>query len=134
MHTPDDDFFVGYLPVSASTRRFLWITIAALSLLLVGSGAALAGLRSAPAQTGEQPNAVRVGIVDDQAYGILWSLDGDRAQPILLSRGGKFGAPDNVKRLHGKPARLEGLLLTRDGYQMLEVYKVVADPTLTAQQ
>jgi hypothetical protein len=46
---------------------------------------------------------------------------GSSARTVLLVNEGKFGAKERVKQFDGKPVRVSGTLLSRDGWQMLEL-------------
>lgn len=136
MSTPDDDdFFVGYLPIPKRLKRFAWLSAGVLVLLSLAFASLTSALREAPARSTLKPNVTVVGLVEARAYGILWTLDAnDTPQPILLSRGGKLGAPEAVTKLTGKFAQLSGLLLERGGYRLLEVAKVDPEPGLDPRQ
>lgn len=125
----DDEFFVGYLALPPRLRRFAFA--AAVSMLALGAGlaVAVAALREPPARSA-QASASLVGRIEARAYGVLWTLEAGRQAPVLLTRGGKFGAPDAVKALDGQIVRLDGLLLERDGYRLLEVSKVDVSPVV----
>lgn len=125
----EDEFFVGYLALPPRLRRFV-LGIAAGALVLgFGMAVAVAALREPPARTA-QTRASLVGRIEARAYGVLWTLESGRQGPVLLTRGGKFGAPEAVKALDGQIVRLDGLLLVRDGYRLLEVSKLDASPVV----
>ena len=136
MSTPEnEDFFVGYLPMPTRLKRFVLLTSAALLLGCLSFASLTAALREAPASSTLRPNVSLVGLVEARAYGILWTLDADgKTSPVLLSRGGKLGAPEAVTKLAGSFAQLSGLLLERDGYRLLEVAKVEPEKTLDPSQ
>jgi hypothetical protein len=58
-------------------------------------------------------------------------LSGDRVRHVLLVRGGKFGAPRrDTERLADRAARVSGLLLERDGRQLLELHASMREADL----
>lgn len=126
----EDAFFVGYLPTPAPLARFaLGI---ALLVLLAGGGVAFAAayLQDPPGEAHER-NAEMDGLVVAEPYGMVRYLDGDRVRHVLLVRGGKFGAPErDVERLAGRPAHVSGLLLERDGRQLLELHASMRETEL----
>jgi hypothetical protein len=136
MNTPEtDDFFVGYLPMPPRLKRFVLVVSSALLLASLVFATVTAALRDSPAKSTLTPNVTLVGRVEARAYGLLWTADDDgTVRPVLLARGGKLGAPDAVRKLDGKLARMTGLLLERDGYRLLEVANLTPAPTLEASQ
>jgi hypothetical protein len=125
----EEEFFVGYLALPAKTRRFVIAISGAFCTLLLALAALAAALRE-PAARSTQANATLVGRLDARAYGVLWTVQNGEATPILIAGGGKFGTPPAAKQLFGQNVEAHGLLLERDGYRMLELSKIVAQPEL----
>ncbi|MFK7988977.1 MAG: hypothetical protein AB8I08_23365 [Sandaracinaceae bacterium] len=125
MSEPDDEFFVGYLPTPPRLTRFS-LTVA-VAVVCFGASVAVAAafLQSAPGDI-EQGNVELTGRLVSTPYGMLRYLDEDTDQVrhVLLVRGGKFGAPaDATARLAGQTVTVSGLLLTRDGQQLMELHR-----------
>lgn len=137
MVDPDDDFFVGYLPMSGRQTRFSWIVAIAIVLLVLGAGAATALFQRNPGEGLERSRSAELtGLLLDAPYPMLRVQDEDgRIRHVLLVRGGKFvyrvppEARDTIVQLRGG-------LLERDGHQLMEVYgreeASVDDATLAA--
>jgi hypothetical protein len=126
----EDEFFVGYLALPVKTKRFVLGVAAACCVLLLGLAVLLAALRDPPAST----MLVKVsltGKLDARAYGVLWTVEEGRPAAVLIAGGGKFGLPAAAKRLFGQTVQAEGLLLEREGYRMLELSRIAAEPALT---
>jgi hypothetical protein len=136
MDKPDeDDFFVGYLAMPKSLKRSVLLSAALLILSSLVFASVTAALRDTPARSTLTPNTSLVGRIEARGYGLLWTADPDGSvRPILLARGGKFGAPDAALKLDGKLVRLSGLLLERDGIRLLEVAKVEPVPVAGGNQ
>lgn len=124
-----DEFFVGYLPLPASAKRFVF----GFALTCLLSFLALAGLAAAlraPIARTQQRSVVLSGRLDARAYGVLWTeIDGSLA-PVLVAGGGKFGVPGPAKQLFGRSVEAAGLLLSRSGYHMLELSRIREQPVL----
>jgi hypothetical protein len=128
----EEEFFVGYLALPAQTRRFV-LAVAMASFALLLALAALAAALRDPAVRTSQANVTLVGKLDARAYGVLWTVEKGSPTPILIAGGGKFGVPPAAKQLFGQYVEARGLLLEREGYRMLELSKIVAQPKLAGE-
>ncbi len=128
----DDAFFVGYFPAPSPLARFA-IGVA-LVTLLAGAGVAFgAAYLQRPPGEAHQRQAEIDGLVIAAPYGMVRYLDGERVRHVLLVRGGKFGAPRrDVERLADRGAHVGGLLLERDGRQLLELHGSMREAELDA--
>lgn len=119
----DDEFFVGYLPTPPRTKRFAWTCAGLAFVALAGVGGYLSALRTAPAAASFDSGQEVVGLLQVDAYGILWAPDDSPsgARAYLLSRGGKLGFPDFAREHDGHVVRMRGGILDRGGYVMLEM-------------
>lgn len=123
------DFFVGYLPMSLSTKCFVLRIGAACVALCLALASVAAALRAPVAHT-RQRSVVLNGRLDARAYGVLWAeVDGALA-PVLVAGGGKFGVPRAAKQLFGHSVEAAGLLLSRSGYYLLELSRIREQPLL----
>lgn len=125
MESREAEFFVGYRALPRRTKRFVLAVAAFGLLLLLALGALAATLRDPAPSTALRAVTLR-GRLEARGYGLLWTeLDGVLT-PVLIAGGGKFGAPAAAKQLFGHDVEAEGLLLTREGYHMLELGKIRA--------
>lgn len=126
----DDAFFVGYFPTPAPLARFA-LGIALVVTLTAGGVALAAAYLQRPPGDVEQRSAEIDGLVVAEPYGMVRHLDGDRVRHVLLVRGGKFGAPRrDTARLADRAAHVSGLLLERDGRQLLELHASMREADL----
>lgn len=117
----DDEFFVGYFPSPPRTTRFA-LAIAAATLVLGAAIAAAASYLQAPPGEASLRSTSVDGILIAEPYGMVRYRDGARVRHALLVRGGKFGiAARDVERWRGRAVHVSGLLLERDGRQMIEL-------------
>lgn len=124
---PDDEFFVGYLPMPKRTSRFTWIVL----VVLLGSSAAVAG---AAAWFQKEPGQARgrsgeaTGLMIADPYGMVRTFDDEGAiQHVLLVRGGKFGAPRSAREeFDGQAVSVQGLSLNRQGGELIELHASVS--------
>jgi len=120
----EEDFFVGYFPMSAGQKRFAAAVTAAMVVLVLAAGAAAAWFQRNPGErlAPYQRNQELTGVLVDAPYPMLRTRDEDgTVRHVLLVTGAKF-----VWRLpagtRGTAATLRGNLLERDGQRMLEVF------------
>jgi len=119
-----DPFFIGWEQVPRRYARFLaavaWVLIAVLAV----GGAVLAwGQRSPGPGTWADDTSTVTIIVYAEPYAMV-RVPGESGAPprtLLLVCAGKFGAKNRVKPHDGKPVRVSGTLISRDGWQMLEL-------------
>jgi hypothetical protein len=121
---PDrDPFFIGWLPMPRRYARFLVPVALALVAAAGVAGVILArGQRSPGPGTWADDVTTFTGVVYAEPYAMI-RVPGEGGTPLtlLLVNEGKFGAKDRVRALDGKPARVGGTLLARDGRGMLEL-------------
>jgi hypothetical protein len=131
------DFYVGYLPVPPRLARWLTRAAAGLLIVFVGFGWILARAQQDPGD-GVWDDAVArefVGVVAAAPYPHL-RIKSDAAsgvETLLLVEVGKFGGGQRAAPLDGKPARISGWLIERDGRRMIEMEpgdSLSADETL----
>lgn len=119
-----DPFFIGWFPMPRSYARFLLPIAGVLLVALAVGGAVLAwGQRSPGLGTWDDGATTFTGIVYAEPYAMI-RVPGETGGPprtLLLVNEGKFGAKDRVRPYDGKPVRVSGTLLSRDGWQMLEL-------------
>jgi len=119
----EEDFFVGYFPMTGGQRRFLWGAVAVFLLAVFAAGASAAWFQRNPGlgleryRTGETLE----GVLVDRPYPMLRVLDGERVRHVLLVTGSKrvWTPPASA---FGTGVALRGNLLERDGSRMLEVF------------
>lgn len=119
-----DPFFIGWNPMPRRYARFLLPVAGVLLVALAVGGAVLAwGQRSPGPGTWADGTTTFTGVVYAEPYAMIRVPGESGAQPrtVLLVNEGKFGAKDRVKSLDGRPVRVSGTLLSRDGWQMLEL-------------
>jgi hypothetical protein len=124
--TRDQDFFVGYLPMSRRQRRFV-LTAGALLLLLVS----LAGLVLAHSTQGASRGHFAfgqqhglVGVLSARPTATLWTIDPSAEGGVrgsLLVRQGKFGLGASAAQFDGHAVRIDGYTIERDGHRMIEL-------------
>lgn len=120
----EEDFFVGYLPMSPAQRRFGWMAALAAVLLVLAGGVAAAFFQRSP---GEDLEAYRTGVELDglllaRPYPMLRTREADgTVRHVLLVTGAKFVWRPPAERV-GRAVRLRGSLLERGGSRMLEVF------------
>lgn len=123
---PNDEFYVGYLPAPAGLSRFFRIAAPAAALAMVALGVAIAAFQRDPGtgawKTGEP--ATYEGVLVIEPYAMLRVPAQERGVPchsILLVEQGKFGALKRSQPFVGRPVRVTGTLLARDGRKMVEL-------------
>lgn len=119
-----DPFFIGWLSMPRRDARFLLPLVIVLLVALVVSGAVLAwGQRSPGPGTWDDRTTTFTGIVFAEPYAMIRvpGAPGSSPRTILLVNEGKFGAKEHVKPHDGKPVRVSGTLISREGLLMLEL-------------
>ena len=119
-----DPHFIGWLPIPRAYARLLLPVAVG---LLAGAGA-VAGLLAAGQRspgTGQWEDAVTVyeGVAFAEPYATIRvqaEADGP-PETVLLVEEGKHGAKERVRAFDGRPVRVSGTLLHRDGRRMLEL-------------
>lgn len=118
--------FIGWLPMPKAFARFL-LPVAVGAVVGVAAVAAViaGGQRSPGGARWENDRSVSfVGIAYAEPYPMIRvpaDHPGDPPVSILLVGEGKFGATDRVRPHDGRPVRVTGTLLHRDGWRMLEL-------------
>lgn len=128
-----NDFYVGYLP-QAPDRLGRWLRcVVPVLLMLVAVLAVVLATRQDRFGPGVFEFGVErefTGVVLELPYPTLFVLHpaGSAAavahEPLLLVAWGKHGAAGFVQGMHGRPVRIQGTLLHRDGRAMIEVHTV----------
>jgi len=115
-----DTFYVNYLPVPASLRRFLWLIAGAMVAITLGIAGAIAAVQRDPG-SGEWRLDAPVeleGVLVAQPYPMLIQLDEERV--VALVGEGKLAA--NIGDVTTPVvARVRGNIITRDGKTLLEI-------------
>ncbi|MCB9592529.1 MAG: hypothetical protein H6719_07340 [Sandaracinaceae bacterium] len=119
-----EEFFVGYFPMSGPQKRFAWGAVAVAVILVLGAGAAAAWFQRSPGEDLE-PYRTSVeldGLLVAAPYPMLRTREpGGEARHVLLVTGSKFVWHPPAERL-GHGVRLRGNLIERGGSRMLEVF------------
>ena len=125
-----NDFYVGYLPKQPTAlARFVRRVAVVLGLLAVGVALLLVRGQGPFASSAFEFGKVRgfKGVIATQPYPMLLvprSGQTGQQEPYsryLLVAPGKHGADDLVAAFEGKPVRLQGQLIYRDGRTMVEI-------------
>lgn len=122
--TDRDAFFIGWEKMPRRYVRFLAPVACVVVTVIAVSGVVLSwGQRSPGPGTWDDRTTTVTGVVYAEPYAMIRVLGetGAPTRTILLVSEGKFGAKDRVKLHDGKPVRVSGTLLSRDGRQMLEL-------------
>jgi hypothetical protein len=119
-----DPFFIGWNPMPQRYARFLAPVACALLVALAVGSAVLAWVQRSPGPGAWADHTTTfTGIVYAEPYAMI-RVPGEPGVPprtILLVNEGKFGAKDRVRSHDGKPVRVRGTLISRAGWQMLEL-------------
>ncbi|VTR92906.1 Uncharacterized protein OS=alpha proteobacterium BAL199 GN=BAL199_29882 PE=4 SV=1 [Gemmata massiliana] len=119
-----DPFFIGWFPMPRRYARFLFPIACAVVIASVIGGAGLAWGQRAPGSGGWGGGPVGfTGVVYAEPYAMIRVPDaaGGAPRTVLLVSEGKFGAKDRVEPHDGRPVRVVGTLLSREGVLMLEL-------------
>lgn len=121
----DDSHFIGWLPMPKAFARFLLpVAIGAAVGLAIVAGVVAWGQRSPGDGRWEGHETTLVGVVYADPYAMIRVPgDGPTNSPrtVLLVGEGKVGVNDRVAALDGRAVRVQGTLLERAGWRMLEV-------------
>lgn len=121
-------FFVGYAPVPATLKPFLWTV----TLALV-AGAAILGYVAGTSQDDPGDAAVRgdfgrqtvVGIVELTPQPLFHVTQGTEriaaGRTLMMTAGGKAGVKDRAAALDGQLAQASGVILQRGDLEMLQL-------------
>jgi hypothetical protein len=121
-----DPHFIGWLPMPRAYARFLLPVAAGLVVAGAITAALIARGQRSPGdgRWDDGRPTTFVGIVYAEPYAMIrvpGGRPGDPPATILLVEEGKFGAKDRVRPFDGRPVRVAGTLLSRDGWRMLEL-------------
>ncbi len=125
MSQPNDEFYVGYLPVPPAQRRFV-VVVCVLLLILTGSVAALAAISQREAGAGFWDTATPrawEGTVRLDPYPMLIVEPGglEPAGRVFVVQMGKVGAQEPLAGFGDARVRVEGYQLERDGRRIIEL-------------
>ena len=118
--TPNDDFYVGYLPKAPARLGRIVARIAAVFLMAGFVAGALLLFGQPPFATSKfEYGKYRdyAGVIEEWPYPILVT---DTASFLLVAPG-KHGLSDTVKGMQGKHVQLKGSLIERTPDRMIEV-------------
>lgn len=123
----NDEFFIGWLKTPAGYVRFLRPLMAALVIVALATGAALAWLQSSPGdgQWDDDKVVTLRGIALTNPYAVLRVNEpGKTPRTYLLVEDGKFGALPRTSqfvkgRLAGVPVEVKGTILHRGDRWMI---------------
>ena len=124
---PDDEFYVGYLPMPAGHKRFLRRVVVTLGLGILALAGALGWFQRDPAPNapyhGDSKNVRELsGMLYTAPYGVLrvpGEGEGQPARTLLLTTGSKRGVADLVAGMDGRAVTMRGTLRGRSGRYVL---------------
>jgi hypothetical protein len=114
------EFYVGYLPLPQSHKRFLTALVALLSIAMLSSGALIAAAQRNPGKTElvSTQRATWSGTVYTDPYPMMIHDDGSIH---LLIGIGKFGVADRVAPFNGKRCQVDGWALARTNRSAIQL-------------
>lgn len=118
--------FIGWLPMPQAFSRFLLPVVLGAGVGLAIVAMVVAGGQRAPGngRWEDDRTVTLVGIAYAEPYAMI-RVPGDSPDDppvsVLLVGAGKFGAAGRVRAYDGRPVRVAGTLLRRDGWRMLEL-------------
>lgn len=121
-----DPHFIGWLPMPRTYSRFLVPVAAGLVVAAAVTAALIARGQRSPGdgRWDDGRSTTFVGVVYAEPYAMIRVNGADPGAPpstILLVEEGKYGAKDRVRPFDGRPVRVAGTLLTREGWRMMEL-------------
>lgn len=118
-----DDFYVGYMPMPRSHRRFANVIVPLLLWLLVSVMGVCVFFQRDPGPAVWDLSAEQTweGTLYIEPYPMLVSADGDEIRVQLITGELKNSVHDRVRPLDGQRARLTGFPLERDGRSMIQL-------------
>lgn len=118
-----DPHFIGWLPLPRAYARFLLpVAVGLLVGAVVAAGLLAAGQRSPGTGRWDDEPTVYEGVAIAEPYALVRVRDESGAPvTVLLVEEGKHGATERVRAFDGRPVRVSGTLLHRDGRRMLEL-------------
>lgn len=119
------EIYVGYLPVPAGIRRFVWVVAPVLVTLVAIAAVVIARTQPSPGTGVWESTEERVftGVLAARPYPMLYVADRGDGKPgyVLLVEVGKHGGGRRAAAFDGKHISVSGWLLHRDGRFMLEM-------------
>lgn len=117
-----DPFFIGWLPIPRASRLYLWTVAIFVVQVAVGTAILVAGAQHSPGPGIWNDDSLQTveGVVEVDPYPMI-RVAGEPDRTILLVEAGKFGAESRARPYRGKPVRLTGTMLHRNGIWMMEV-------------
>lgn len=114
------EFYVGYLPLPQSHKRFLTALVTVLGISMLTSGALIAAAQRNPGKTDQisTQRATWSGTVYADPYPMMIHDDGSIH---LLIGIGKFGVADRVTPLNGKYCQVDGWALARTNRNAIQL-------------
>jgi hypothetical protein len=124
--TEKDPHFIGWLPMPWAFARLLApIAVAVIVVMMIAAGIVAKGHPSpGPGEWVDDRVTTLEGIFYFEPYPMIrvpGSLIGDPPETILIVGEGKHGAADRTHSFNGRPVRVFGTVLQRDGRRMLEL-------------
>ncbi len=121
-----DPHFIGWYPIPQAFARFLLpIATALLGGVVVAAGVfALKQRAPGTGQWEDESTTTYEGVVIAEPYAMIRVPAGDLSAPpktVFLVEEGKYGAKSRAQSLDGRPVRVSGTLLHRDGRRLLEL-------------
>ena len=118
-------FFVGYLPVPADLRLFLWSVTLGLVLAAGAIGYVVGTTQDDPGPGAAMGRQTLTGVIELTPIPILHVTQGSDRVPagrtLMMSGAGKSGVLPRAQDLNGKLARASGALLKRGDIEMLQL-------------
>ncbi|MDG2278427.1 MAG: hypothetical protein P8L31_10755 [Pseudomonadales bacterium] len=117
-----NDFFVGYLPASAATKRFVGSGVAVIVVIVMAVGAWLGTSQRGAGKGSWDPSSriTTTGLLLVDPYPVLHLANG---RSVLLVQPGKKSADEVVAAFDGQHVAIHGAPIDRGGWAMLEVYE-----------
>jgi hypothetical protein len=124
--TEEDPHFIGWLPMPRAFARLLApIAVAVIVVMMIAAGIVAKGHPSpGPGEWVDDHVTTLEGIFYVVPYPMLrvpGASIGDPPETILIVGEGKHGAADRTQPFDGRPVRVFGTVLQRDGRRMLEL-------------
>ncbi len=121
-------FFVGYLPVPKSLRKYLMGIVAIFVASFAITGFVIGATQDKPGDGGFRFDYGRqtvTGVVELTPYPVLRVTEGNErlkaGHTLMLSASGKNNVDDRAKPLEGKLATVSGVILQRGDLDMLQL-------------
>ncbi|WP_342075644.1 hypothetical protein [Yoonia sp. SS1-5] len=128
MSDHDKPFFVGYLPIPATLRKFLFLAAALVVAIFLFTGLLIGSTQDEPAASGFRFDYGRqtvTGVVELTPYPLLRVTEGnDLIKPgktLMLTAGGKSGVDMRAMGLEGQLATVSGIILQRGTIDMMQL-------------